>query len=222
KTFGKTFNLPFLGMEEQKPDYLSKRQAKHGKGTLFYLSKGHSSKLATYKFTHKDGKGSIVVVLSHLGKLRNEIDQSILKYVESGQLKKAEALCKKRKNMHINRYTHRLQIFRMKKNKHLSWLIDFDFHKPDSYGSGTAGKVVKYFLITLLDQTINTSNYGQLPKYGDALDRMIEQDLIGMIRQEAKQFYPEFQRRRVCCMVSPDPSLSADYHPRKKSRRRKH
>ncbi|MGK7933079.1 MAG: hypothetical protein AB4041_16835 [Microcystaceae cyanobacterium] len=217
KCFGKSF-----GFQEQKPAYISQRSSKNGKGMLFFVSRGHSAKLATYKFTHKDGKGSIVVVLNHLGKLRNEIDDSILKYVESGELHKAESLCKQRKNMHVNRYTHRVQIFRVKKQKHLAWLVDFDFHKHDSYGSGTAGKVLKAFLITLLDKIINNSQYGQSYKYGDALDRMVNQDLIGLIRKETAPFYGNFPNRRIHCMISPDPSLSSGYHPKRKSHRRNH
>lgn len=191
----------FIGLTPSQPQYLSCKISKNTKGKLGLVSKSHSTNLVTYELIHEDGKGAILVSFNHLGKLRNELDQSILKNVAAGNLIKAETLCKQRKNMHIDQYTHRLQIFRVKKEKHLLWLIDIDFHKTDSYGSGTGVKIITSCLESLLNTSLNH------PKYGDSLDNLLDQNLIEILQKKAEEFYPYFSQKRIKCMVSPHRSL---------------
>lgn len=196
--------------------HLSHKKSKNGKGTVYLVPNDHPAALVTYKFIHEDGEGSILLVFYHLRDFYSNLDKLILKSAESGNLSKVELLCKQRKNILLNLYTHRLQIFRVKEAQTLVWLIDLDFHKSNSYGSGTGVEVIKSILLSLLNES------SSLQEYGDFLDEILQKDWLNLLLEQGQKFYKHFKKERLKCVFykyqnpssssSPKPSAKAQIH----------
>ncbi|ACK71830.1 hypothetical protein PCC7424_3435 [Gloeothece citriformis PCC 7424] len=176
--------------------YLSQKKSTNGKGVIYQVSNQRPASLVTYKFLHEDGKGEILIVLSDLRQFYTTLDQEILRNAENGELEKTEYLCRQRKQIKLNLYTHRLQIFRIKNRQQLTWLIDIDFHKEYSYGSGTAVKVIKSLLFFFLEHPFIC------PDYRDILDLIAAYNWSHLIIEKSQEFYQNFTSERINCIYS--------------------
>lgn len=179
------------GIPDGKEQFQLIKRSLDRKGELYELVPSHSATIGAYQLRHQDGKGSILVTLEHLRKLYQTFNRDILEQAAKGNLKKAESYWQQQKNINLNRYTHRLKVFRVNKAKLLFWMIDMDLHKEltdeNSYGSGTAKSMIVSLLTTFLDEPKAKASED------DYLDALIEQDWVPHIQEVATPFYNHSQ-----------------------------
>jgi hypothetical protein len=171
--------------------YLSCKKSDDGKAILYQVYPSSSATIAKYQFIHEHGRGSLFFSIYHLPKLSENLDKLILSKAKSGNLSKAESYWRKKKNIDTERYTHRLQISRMKKERQIYWIIDIDFRQSYSYGSNNAVEILKSLLLFRLNKSFIASG-GR-----DRLDTMLAEDWVEAIAHTAEKFDRGFSKDRI-------------------------
>jgi hypothetical protein len=149
---------------------VTQRQSKDGRATLLQLANSHPAVIANYELKHEDGRRSIIVNLYHLRKLYENLEQLILLEVQTGHFSHAESLWQQYQTIDLRSYTHHLQVFHLTKTRQIIWSMDIDFHKPNSYGSGTAVEIFKNLLISLLNKKYI------MTQYQDSIELLLKED----------------------------------------------
>jgi hypothetical protein len=177
--------------KEIKFESLSFKKSDNKKAILYQIPNSNSAALVKYQLFHEDGQGSILFALYQLRKLYEKLDKLILAKAKSGNLSKAELFWIRKKNMDINLYTHRLQIFRIKQSRQLSWIIDADFHQTYSDGSRIAVQVLKSLLLSRLNQSFI------IPEYCDRLDEIVKENWVKNIADTSEQLNQSFSKDKI-------------------------
>ncbi|MGL5034822.1 MAG: hypothetical protein ACRC6M_13580 [Microcystaceae cyanobacterium] len=166
-----------------------RKRSLDNKAELYELPPTHSVTLAAYQIRRKGSKGSILVIMEHLKKLYQSLNQEILAAAAKGDLPTAEKLWQQQKNVDITHYTHRLKVFRVNQSKILDLIIDLDLHtektSEKSYGSGTAKSLLDALMTYFLDEP------NALSSRQDYLDCLVSDDWLKHLTEVAKPFYKE-------------------------------
>ncbi len=157
-----------------------------GKGILTRKIRPDKSTIAVFEIGHEDGQGTIRANLKNSAQIYMERQTEIIQCLESGKLDKVETLLKQIKNIDVEHYNYRFEIFRLnpKRGRIPIFILDFELKSSvRQYDDMNASNMIKDVLLCCLN----------LPKrsmtYEDRLDLMFKsQEFLRYVETALKEY----------------------------------
>lgn len=165
-------------------NYKSRYVSEDGKAILYEIKSEDIANVSTYEIIHEDGKGTVIVELNNLYKLKTELQKKAINVMEKGLLSQAENLLKKSQNINVTSHTHRINIFLVKETRITSWIIDAKLQNDDNkYNNKNAQRIVSSMLQDLINKSYNPETYE------DALELTLKERWDKHIKSYTNKYY---------------------------------